>query len=251
LLPILERYERRLRKARYERSFNGIMAKLADERNPVAEEARSTIAPPSHRASQIADLLVEAGSHPDRSAALDYLMHSSRGAALLSRLSKADQTEKELSPMTSHSEFVRSVVKQYGVVALAKSMVQEQKSYGLDEHTFTRLATEHAQRVYPNDRPDVAFSKLFQAEESVRRACNVLKSAAPFFDPQVQVVGGAGAQDVNDPSAALAALHRIGRERWPDASEAIRFTRAFEANPELAKQAHVRPSATSVYEFPR
>jgi hypothetical protein len=79
----------------------------------------------------------------------------------------------------------------------------------------------------------------------------VLKSAAPYFDPQVQVVGGTDAQDVNDPSAALAALHRIGRERWPDASEAIRFTRAFEANPELARKAHVRPSATTSYEFPR
>jgi hypothetical protein len=134
-------------------------------------------------------------------------------------------------------------------------MVKEQKAYGLDELSFTRLATEHAQRVYPNDRPDSAFSKLYQSEESVRRACNVLKSAAPYFDPQVQVVGGeanrGGDVNPNDPSAALAALHRIGRERWPDASEAIRFTRAFEANPELAKQAHVRPAATTVYEFPR
>ena len=38
--------------------------------------------------------------------------------------------------MTSHSEFVQSVVKQYGIVALAKSMVQDQKSYGLDELYF-------------------------------------------------------------------------------------------------------------------
>jgi hypothetical protein len=34
--------------------------------------------------------------------------------------------------LTSHSEFVQSVVKQYGIVALAKSMVQDQKSYGLE-----------------------------------------------------------------------------------------------------------------------
>ena len=90
--------------------------------------------------------------------------------------------------MTSHSEFVQSVVKQYGIVALAKSMVQDQKSYGLDEHQFTQLATEHAQRIYPNDRPDVAFSKLYQSEESVRRACNVLK-AMPFVADVVPLVG--------------------------------------------------------------
>src|SRR5580693_2563163 len=44
------------------------------------------------------------------------------------------KSAKETPPMTSHSEFVQSVVKQYGIVALAKTMVQEQKSYGLDEH---------------------------------------------------------------------------------------------------------------------
>jgi hypothetical protein len=55
---------------------------------------------------------------------------------------------------------------------------------------------------------------------------------------------------VNDPSAALAALHRIGRERWPEASEAIRFTRAFEANPELAVKAHVRPARNDIIPVP-
>jgi hypothetical protein len=78
-------------------------------------------------------------------------------------------------PMTSHTELVRDVVKQYGILALAKSMIQDQKSYGLDEPSFTRLATEHAQRLYPNDRPDSAFSKLYQNEESVRRACQLAK----------------------------------------------------------------------------
>jgi hypothetical protein len=55
----------------------------------------------------------------------------------------------------------------------------------------------------------------------------------------------------DDPSAALDALHRIGHERWPEASEAVRFTRAFEANPELARKAHVRPSATTFFPMPR
>jgi hypothetical protein len=238
--------------ARYDRSFAGIMAKADNrgngDRNDDGDEIDRADGGNASHASKVANLLVEAGSHPDRASALSHLLHSPQGQALLARMHKKDDP-----PMTSttHAEFVRDVVKQYGVVALAKSMVQDQKSYGLDEPTFTRLATEHAQRVYPNDRPDVAFSKLYQSEESVRRACSVLKSAAPYFDPQVQVVTGEDARAVNDPSAALAALHRIGRERWPDASEAIRFTRAFEANPELARKAHVRPSATTSYAWPR
>jgi hypothetical protein len=167
------------------------------------------------------------------------------------------KAEKESQSMTSHSEFVQSVVKQYGIVALAKSMVQESKSYGLDEHEFTKLATQHAQRVYPNDRPDVAFSKLYQSEESVRRACAVAK-AMPFqVDLQPLMVGGeanrGGDVNPNDPSEAIAQLKQLGRDKWPTASEAQQFANAFTdpANAALAQKAHRRPSPTTSYEFPR
>src|ERR1700730_8626771 len=179
--PHVERHARRLRKlqeTKYERSFNAVLARMEmakadadgdqishdDDGDDIGKQA-------DHHASTVADLLVEAGSFPHRASALSHLLHKPSGQALLRRMSKAaEQTAKETS-MTSHTEFVQSVVKQYGIVALAKSMVEDQKAYGLDEHTFTRLATDHAQRVYLNDRPDVAFSKLYQSEESVRRAC--------------------------------------------------------------------------------
>ena len=155
--------------ARFDHSFYGKL--LAGDTRERDERERDVNAGASdHHASKVADLLVEAGSYPNRASALSHLLHSPQGQALLARMHKKDDP-----PMTStsHTEFVQSVVKQYGIVALAKSMVQEQKAFGLDEHTFTQLATEHAQRVYPNDRPDVAFSKLYQSEENVRRACGV------------------------------------------------------------------------------
>jgi hypothetical protein len=236
--------------AKYDRSFNGVMSrgKLDQPRDDDAGTEKRV----EHHASTVADLLVEAGSHPDRSAALDYLMHSSRGAALLHRMSKAARTEKETS-MTSHTELVRDVVKQYGLIAFCKSMVQDQKSYGLDEHQFTRLATEHAQRVYPNDRPDTAFSKLYQSEESVRRACQIAKSMPFQVSLEPLMVGGDAAQAVNDPSEAIAQLRQLGARKWPTATEAQQFANAFTdpVNRELASKAHVRPSANSVYEFPR
>jgi hypothetical protein len=147
------------------------------------------IRPPvsDHHANKVADLLVEAGSHPDRASALDHLLHTSRGQALLSRMHKKDEPMSS----TSHSEFVSSVVKQYGIVALAKSMVQDQKAYGLDEHTFTQLATEHAARLYPNDRPDTAFAKLFESEESVRRACAIAKAWPSPMSLEPMVATGA------------------------------------------------------------
>jgi hypothetical protein len=241
--------------AKHDRSFNGIMAKADAKSRDLADGDRNDGGGASaHHASVAADLLVEAGSFPHRAAALQHLLHKPSGQALLARMHKAaEQTEKETPPMTSHSEFVQSVVKQYGIVALAKSMVQDQKSYGLDEHQFTQLATEHAQRVYPNDRPDVAFSKLYQSEESVRRACAIAKSMPFVVSLEPVQVGAEDAQAVNDPSEAIAQLKQLGRDKWPTATEAQQFANAFTdpVNATLAAKAHRRPSATTNYEFPR
>jgi hypothetical protein len=232
--------------------FQDYMAKADAERE---RDDGGTEKRVDHHASTVADLLVEAGSFPHRAAALQHLLHKPSGQALLSRMHKAaDQTEKETSSMTSRSEFVQSVVKKFGIVALAKSMVQDQKSYGLDEHTFTKLATEHAQRLYPNDRPDTAFSKLYQSEESVRRACQVAKSMPFVADLTPLQVGGFAAQNeaVNntESSEAYAQLQQIGRDRWPTASEATQFANAFAENATLAAKAHRRPSATTIYQMP-
>jgi hypothetical protein len=48
-----------------------------------------------HYASKIADLLVEAGSFPDRRRALGHLLHHKDGRALLDRLHKGDTMSKE------------------------------------------------------------------------------------------------------------------------------------------------------------
>jgi hypothetical protein len=241
--------------AKFDRSFNGVMAKAAangDDRDEL-DRRNDGGGVSDHHASKVADLLVEAGSFPHRAAALQHLLHKPSGQALLSRMHKAaDQTEKE-TPSMSHSEFVQSVVKQYGIVALAKSMVQDQQSYGLDEYQFTQLATEHAQRVYPNDRPDVAFSKLYQSEESVRRACQVAKSMPFQVDLQPLQVGGESAQAVNDPSEAIAQLKQLGRDRWPSKSAASQFEMALTdpANHKLARLAVPIPRATTSFPFPR
>jgi hypothetical protein len=255
--PHLERYARRLRKFQEmfdsperdrRRSFNEIVGK-ADDRDDSGGGGAS-----DHHASKVADLLVEAGSHPDRASALSHLLHSPQGQALLARMHKKDDP-----PMTStstHAEFVRDVVKQFGVVALAKSMVQDQKSYGLDEHQFTQLATEHAQRVYSNDRPDSAFSKLYESEESVRRACQVAK--AQTLD--VMVVGGPDAthEAINNTEQSEAYRQLVDmaeklRAESPFLSADQAFARVFEnpANGKLSAKAHRRPAPTTSYPYPR
>jgi hypothetical protein len=238
--------------AKYDRSFNGIMAKSLAVGDRERDDGGGGGAS-DHHASKVADLLVEAGSFPHRAAALQHLLHKPSGQALLRRMHKAaEQTEKE-TPSMSHSEFVQSVVKQYGIVALAKSMVQDQKSYGLDEHQFTQLATEHAQRVYPKDRPDVAFSRLYQSEESVRRARQIAKSMPFVVSLEPVQVGGSAAQAVNDPSEAIAQLKQLGARKWPTASEAVQFENALvdPANHKLARLAVPIPAASTSYPFPR
>jgi hypothetical protein len=95
------------------------------------------------------------------------------------------------------------------------------------------------------------FQKVFlddgEASRLLQKAHAICKAATANFDVAIAdvvplVVGGE-----DDPSAALAALHRIGQERWPDSSEAIRFTRAFEANPDLARKAHRTPVGGSTH----
>jgi hypothetical protein len=249
--------------AKYDRSFYGHLAKLADERNPVTEETRSAIAPPSHRASQIADLLVESGSHPDRSAALDYLMHSSRGAALLSRLSK-----KESSPMESIEKLEAALVEKYeqlakssGVVAVAKHVLVEGPS-GLTKDDFNRMCNADWQRDRRSGESyDQCFSRHYVAPEAtdVRKVDQMLK-AMPFqVDLQPLMVGGeanrGGDVNPNDPAEAIEQLKQLGRDRWPTASAADQFERALTA-PEYHKLARVavpipRVPADGMYPYPR
>src|SRR5262245_17548870 len=89
----------------------------------------------------------------------------------------------------------------------------------------------------------------------IRKAVQIAKTAeaAPVFDLKPMFVGGDAALDVNDPSEAIAQLTRIGRQKWPTASEAESFERAFTdpANAELSKKAYRRPAPTSLYPMPR
>src|ERR1700730_15396684 len=242
--------------AKYDRSFAGIMAKgdaksrdLADgdnDDNDAGTEKRA-----DHHASTVADLLVESGRFPHRTAALDHLLNSPHGNALLARLHKAaDQTGKESN--MDKIETARDVVKRHGIVAVAKSIVDENRSYGITEHEFVALATEDAKAAHPDLTDAAAFAKIYQTPE-VWRACNVLKAMPFVADVVPLVVGGESAQAVNDPSEAIEQLKALGARRWPSAKESDQFERALTdpANAVLARRAVPRPQPTTSYPFPK
>jgi hypothetical protein len=203
-----------------------------------------------HHASKVADLLVEAGSFPHRAAALQHLLHKPSGQALLQRMHKADQTGKE----SSMDKTFRDVVKRHGIVAVAKSIVDERRSYGLSEHEFVALATEHAKAQHPELTDAQAFAKMYEIPE-VWRACNLLKSMPFVVSLEPLQVGGESAQAVNNPDEAIAQLRQLGARKWPTASEAVQFENALvdPVNHKLARLAVPLPRAPAdgMYPYPR
>jgi hypothetical protein len=215
-----------------------------DDDNDIEKQA-------DHHASTVANLLVEAGSFSHRAAALQHLLHKPAGQALLQRMSKAaEQTAKESN--MDKIETVRDVVKRHGIVAVAKSIIDENRSYGITEHEFVELATEHAKSAHPELSGPQAFAKLYQIPE-VWRACNLLKSMPFQVDVEPLVVGGADTRDLSDESKAIAQLKQLGRDRWPTASESQQFERALidPVNHKLARRAVPIPQPTTQYPFPR
>jgi hypothetical protein len=173
----------------------------------------------------------------------------------LARLHKADQTEKESN---MRSETLESILKDSSPVSVCKAIVDRGRS-PCGEQELVAALTKAASEQFnmPGDR---AFARLFEAEESVRRACNIAKSAEfSVFDIQPVVVGGVDAMhEANDDadSAVLRAheeIVRIAREKFPFLPADQAFARVFEDRnyAALAAQAHQRPGPTTVYAMPR
>ena len=210
-----------------------------------------------HHASKVADLLVESGKHPDRQAALDHLLHTARGQALLRRMHKQHEDQPTMS--TTPEQKLSDLVKRAGITAIAAQIVKSDSAFSIDEHELTRLTIEHAKREHPQLTDAQAFAKVYSAQDEggviLRKAFNVVKAAgaAPYFDLKPQFVGGEDALDVDDPSKAIAQLRELGRQKWPTESEERQFLNAFTdpANAELARRAYRRPAATTVYPFPK
>jgi len=130
-----------------------------------------------HHASKVADLLVESGKHPDRRAALDHLLHTAQGAAMLRRLRK----HEDQPTMTDYKDKLRDLAKRAGPIAIAKVIVEDDNAYGISEHDLTALVTECAKREHPQLSDAQAFVKVFTDQSEggtvLRRAFNVVKSA--------------------------------------------------------------------------
>jgi hypothetical protein len=201
----------------------------------------------NHALSHLADLAVESQKFSSRAEALNWLISHPNGHAF-TRLHKAAEPAKE-QPMT-----LENIFKNYGAVKICKHICDVGKT-GYDEHTLVSALTRYAAAQHPELRPDVAFSKLFESEEFVRRAISVAKSMPFVADLTPMVVTGSDARDLSDESEAYAQLQELGRQKWPTLSEAQQFVNALgdPVNRVWAEKVHRRPlpPANGAYEFPR
>ena len=146
---------------------------------------------------------------------------------------------------------------------MAKILVADNDAHGIDEHEYTQIVTEHAQKLFPDKTQDGAFAKVFADTGAdgvlLRKAHNVVKLSV--FDIQPTQVGGIAAQNEANDSEQSEASRQLGEmaERlratspWLGADQA--FARVFTdpANAVLAAKAHRRPTAPAggAYPHPR
>jgi hypothetical protein len=227
--------------AKYDRSFNAIMAKAVadgDEKdNKMTEIAKA------HRDRG-------AGPHGLTGALLEHLHDR-----LERRREQHGYQKREEGPLDQHQELISIMKDSGGPVSVCKAIVDRGRS-PCGEHELVAALTKAASEQHPQLSPAQAFAELYKTE-AVWRAIGIAKSMPFQVSLEPLMVGGeanrGGDVNPNDPSEAIAQLKQLGARKWPTASEAQQFANAFTdpANATLAAKAHRRPSPTTSYEFPR
>jgi hypothetical protein len=218
------------------------------------------------RLEQMVAALISAAPALTREQAIHHLLHTAHGHALAEHLSSVTKTRKEPTPM-NRSDQLRSIAKDFGVVKLAKFIVDD-GPHGISEIEFTKMVSDEAQlHKLAGESSEKAFSRYFENNIDIRKAWQITKSTPvqtvdymsikpvngprnpDYMSIEPTMVGGEDAMDVNtDKSKAydkLVAMADEQRRRSPELTVAQAFARVFEANPELAARAARRPTASS------
>jgi hypothetical protein len=244
--------------ARYERSFNGVMAKADADGDEIDRDDGGNA---DHPIVQLATLLVASGKFPDHAQALDHLLNTPRGAALVRTHKAAEQTEKE-----STMDTVYDIMKAGSIAGFCAAVVAKRRTTISQDELVSAVGKVARERWLELSEAQ-AFSKVYSDPGAegrvVRDAIRVAKEslAETMLGPglPVQVVGGPGAMldaannDQSDVEQARAELMRIGRKQYPRLTEAQVFEAAFTdpRNATTVARLYQRPTPTSIYPMPR
>jgi hypothetical protein len=216
-----------------EARFNKIFGVADDEGDAPADGSGND----RHHVDRLADLVLQASngvlSKPD------WLLRAPRGNQLISRMKRKEKTMPDS---------IDAVIRDHGIVNVAKSIAEGGSSGGMSEHALTEAITDYAKRLYPTVSAASAFAKVFASDTpegiTFRRAIQTLKrhpvaEAAPHAVAS-HAVGGTAYE-------ALMAKADELRKREPHLSREQSFAKAFSdpANRELAaaERRQNRPTA--------
>jgi hypothetical protein len=243
-------------------SFNAVLARMEAEAMAKADdgdddsgdrengERNDGGGASDHSIAQLARLLVASGKFGDHAQALDHLLNTPYGAALLHR-TRAHKAKDH--PM---QDSLTAIMKDAGIAATCAIIIAK-GSTTITESELVEAATKVAAERHPNMSPAQAFERVYsdQSEEglALRKAVAIAKAMPFVADLTPLVVGGEDTRDLSDESEAIAQLKELGARKWPTASEAQQFANAFSdpVNKEIANRAHKRPAATTFFPMPR
>jgi hypothetical protein len=206
---------------------------------------------PRHVVDELAYLLVEGGSpngEITREQALQWLLHSERGQALVARMA---QHRKRKGNSMNRSEQLRVVVKRAGgIMSLCKSIATSGRS-NVTEHELTQLIVDAAKREHPDLSDAQAFARAFGAAgpngETLRKAVAIAKAV------QLEIMPDSTEADQDDSGKATRQMERLVDEqirRSPETTRSQAWNVAVRENPMLAAAAIRRPTTNKANSFP-
>jgi hypothetical protein len=150
--------------------------------------------------------------------------------------------EKKEQPMNRIAT-LRGIAKAGGILAIAKVMVAEDRSYGITEEEFVQFATEDAVKKFPGETADRAFTRMFTDGGAdgltLRRAHAVVKAshAEQMFGPTFPAAAKADRSEGKAYNELLAKAAEL-RKTHPELSEAQAFAAVYSdrSNIDLAKR---------------
>jgi hypothetical protein len=163
-------------------SFNAVLARMraeemakadhdddSDDRENSDRNDGGGIA--DHSIVQLARLLVASGKFGDHAQALDHLLNTSHGAALLHRT----RTHKAKDEPMDRIEELASVMKSAGLETFCTGLIAND-SEGVSEPDLVAAATRYAKGLYPDLNGPAAFSRLYESDVTLRKAVQVAKA---------------------------------------------------------------------------
>jgi hypothetical protein len=223
-----------------------------DDGNAAGDRSDENTSLADHPIVRLAQLLVASGHKADIASALDHLLNTSHGAALLHRV----RTQKGVDPM---QDTIHAIMKSAGIAATCAQIVAKGRTTISQEDICSAVGKVAVER-WPELSEAQAFSKIYTSATDearvLQKAIEIAKLSA--FDIQPTMVGGVDATHEANDSEQSEAARQLGEmaEKLRAASATPlsadqAFARVFEnpKNAALAAKMHRRPQPTTSFAF--